>query len=85
VALRSPARIVATSGPFRGLYALRHSFASFAIRNRMDSFTLSRLMGTSLQMIDQHYGHLLQGADAAALRFLSPESSPKVDPAEESQ
>jgi hypothetical protein len=69
----------------RGPNALRHSFASFAIRNGIDAFRLARLMGTSVQMIDQHYGHLLRGAEEDALHFLSRESSPKVDPAEEAR
>jgi hypothetical protein len=59
--------------------------ASFAIREGIDPFTLSRLMGTSLQMIDHHYGHLLQGADDAALRFLTPENGLETDSAEEAR
>jgi hypothetical protein len=42
-------------------------------------------MGTSLQMIDRHYGHLLQGADEAALRFLTPENGLETDSAEEAR
>ena len=33
------------------------------IEHRRSSFTLSRRMGTSLQMIDQTYGHLARDAD----------------------
>jgi integrase len=69
----------------RGPYALRHTFASFAIRNGIDAFSLSRLMGTSLTMIDQHYGHLLPGADEAALRYLTRESGLKLDSANETR
>jgi hypothetical protein len=34
-------------------------------------------MGTSVQMIDQHYGQLLRGAEEDALSFLSPKVVPK--------
>ena len=40
-------------------YALRHSFASFAIAAGIGLFELSRLMGTSVEQIDKTYGHLL--------------------------
>jgi integrase len=65
----------------RGPNSCRHTFASFAIRQGIDAFLLSRLMGTSLAMIDQHYGHLLRGADEAALAYLTPKSGPILAPA----
>jgi integrase len=51
----------------RGLYSLRHTFASWAIAENVNTFQLSRVMGTSIEMIDKHYGHLLQDADQALL------------------
>jgi integrase len=44
-------------------YGLRHSFASWALAAGMSTFHLARRMGTSVQMIDQTYGHLVSGAD----------------------
>lgn len=55
----------------RGLYSLRHTFAAFAIAADVDTFTLSRLMGTGVENIDATYGHLLHGHDEAVLDKLS--------------
>ncbi len=41
-----------------GLYDLRHTYATFALRAGVPVFALSRFMGTSIAMIDLHYGHL---------------------------
>ena len=43
----------------RSPYALRHSFASFAIAAGIGLFELSRLMRTSVEQIDRTYGHML--------------------------
>ncbi len=45
--------------PHRGPYAMRHTFASFAIAAGVSLFYLARLMGTSVEQIDRTYGHLL--------------------------
>jgi len=40
-------------------YALRHTFASFAIAGGASLFVLARIMGTSAEQLDRTYGHLL--------------------------
>ena len=52
--------------PLRRVYDLRHTFATFALRAGISTFDLSRYMGTSLAMIDRHYGHLAR--DGASTR-----------------
>lgn len=47
-------------------YALRHTFAAFAIADGMQTFELAQWMGTSVLMIDRTYGHLLPGSAQAA-------------------
>jgi integrase len=47
----------------RGVYATRHTFAAWSIRAGVNLFYLSRVMGTSLTMIDKTYGHLVPDAD----------------------
>ncbi len=37
---------------------MRHTYATFALRAGVPVFALSRFMGTSIAMIDLHYGHL---------------------------
>jgi integrase len=49
----------------RGPYCLRHTFATEALAAGISTFELSRLMGTSLAMIDRHYGHLARDSEAA--------------------
>jgi integrase len=51
----------------RGLYALRHTYATWMIAESVNTFQFSRVMGTSIEMIDKHYGHLLSDADQALL------------------
>jgi integrase len=43
-------------------YAMRHTFASIGIASGVSLFELSRFMGTSPQMLDRTYGHLLPDA-----------------------
>jgi integrase len=43
----------------RSPYALRHTFATFAIAAGVSLFELARFMGTSVEQIDRTYGHLL--------------------------
>jgi integrase len=53
----------------RTLYSLRHTYAHLSILSEsMDVYTLAKQMGTSVKMIEQHYGHLkpAQKADVIA-------------------
>lgn len=53
------------------LYTLRHSWITEALRAGMATLDVARLTGTSLQMIEQHYGHLV--AEAARERLAAVE------------
>lgn len=52
-----------TARPAR-IYDLRSTFASDALAAGVPIFTLARIMGTSVRMIERHYGALLDGATA---------------------
>jgi len=53
-------------------YALRHSTITDLIAlHRLDTLTVAQLSGTSLQMIEKHYGHLLRDHAAKALASLT--------------
>jgi integrase len=52
------------------VYDLRHGYATFSLAAGVSLFTLARRMGTSIQMIDQTYGHLAQDAEAYELQLL---------------
>jgi integrase len=47
----------------RGVYACRHTFASWAIAAGVQLFYLSRIMGTSVTQIDATYGHLVPDSE----------------------
>jgi hypothetical protein len=49
--------------PHRRIYDMRHTFATWSLAAGMSIFTLSRRMGTSVQMIDATYGHLARDAE----------------------
>lgn len=65
-----PAQRSAGIEPLRRIYDLRHTFATFALRAGVSTFDLSRYMGTSLAMIDRHYGHLARDGREHAIRLL---------------
>ena len=46
------------------IYDLRSTFASDALAASVSVFELARIMGTSVRMIERHYGALLDGAGA---------------------
>lgn len=56
--------------PDRGPYALRHTYATMALRAGLPTFTVARRMGTSVQMIEQTYGHLAHDAEEWELERL---------------
>lgn len=49
--------------PERRIYDLRHTYATFSLAAGVSLFTLSRRMGTSVEMIDRTYGHLAPDAE----------------------
>lgn len=72
--------------PSRRIYDLRSTFASQALAAGVSVFELARIMGTSVRMIERHYGTLLQGSgDAirgkldAYLGRLGEEQTPETD------
>jgi len=60
-----PAQVAAGVEPLRHLYDLRHTYATFALRAGVSVFAVSRFMGSSIAMIDYHYGHLARGREHA--------------------
>ena len=49
----------------RRIYDLRSTFASQALAAGVSVFDLAKIMGTSIRMIELHYGALLQGSGDA--------------------
>jgi hypothetical protein len=65
-----PAQIKAGIDPVRGLYDLRDTYATFALRAGVPVFAVSRFMGTTIAMIDRHYGHLANDSREHAVALL---------------
>jgi len=45
------------SGDRRVIYSLRHTYATVRLLNGVSVYTIAKNMGTSVQMIEKHYGH----------------------------
>jgi integrase len=52
-------------------YALRHSGITDLIQSGLDTLTTARISGTSIAMIEKHYGHLTQARARDALETLT--------------
>lgn len=64
--------IAAKLPPAATAYALRHStITDLLALHRLDTLTVAKLSGTSLAMIEKHYGHLLGDHAANALALLA--------------
>jgi integrase len=65
-----PAQTKAGIEPLRHLYDLRHTYATFALRAGVSVFAVSRFIGSSIAMIDRHYGHLARDSREHAVSLL---------------
>jgi integrase len=65
------------------IYDLRSTFASNALAAGVSVFELARVMGTSVAMIERHYGALIEGAGADIARRLSAFESARERDAED--
>jgi hypothetical protein len=54
----------------------RHTFASWSIASGIQLFYLARIMGTSVQQIDDTYGHLLPGSGRSNCAACSTPTTP---------
>jgi integrase len=56
--LNESALRVSSSGSRRSTYCFRHTYAYFRLTEGVDVYFLARQMGTSVKMIEDHYGHI---------------------------
>jgi integrase len=47
-----------SSGSRRSTYSFRHTYATFRLTEGVDVYFLAKQMGTSVKMIEDHYGHI---------------------------
>ncbi|MEY4966368.1 MAG: hypothetical protein RL274_1951 [Pseudomonadota bacterium] len=63
---------ISSSGKRRSTYSLRHSFATWRLQAGADVYSLARVMGTSIKMIELNYGHVSsRDASDSVLRGMS--------------
>ena len=62
--LTKSALLQSSSGSRRSTYCFRHTYATFRLAEGVDSLFLAHQMGTSVKMIQDHYGHISPVKDA---------------------
>ncbi|WP_374467045.1 tyrosine-type recombinase/integrase, partial [Ferrovibrio sp.] len=50
--------LISVTGNRRSSYCFRHTYATFRLTEGVDVYFLAKQMGTSVQMIEKHYGHV---------------------------
>lgn len=58
---------VSSSGKLRSTYCFRHTYATFRLTEGVDVYFLAKQMGTSVKMIEDHYGHITPVKNAARI------------------
>ena len=65
-------------GKSRTLYSLRHMYAAFILSEEVSPFLLARQMGTSVEMLEQHYGQVVNRLVATQITKTRSRQSVKV-------
>jgi len=56
--------LFSSSGSRRSTYCFRHTYATFRLMEGVDVYFLAKQMGTSVQMIEDYYGHITPAKNA---------------------
>jgi len=56
--LKESELLLSSSGKRRSTYCFRHTYATFRLTEGVDVYFLAKQMGTSVLMIEKHYGHI---------------------------
>jgi len=56
--LEASGLLMSDAGTRRCAYSLRHTYATFRLMEGIDVYFLAKQMGTSVKMIEEHYGHI---------------------------
>jgi len=65
-----------SSGSRRSTYCFRHTYATFRLTEGVDVYFLAKQMGTSVKMIEDHYGHINPVKNAERILQGMPEWEP---------
>lgn len=75
---KSELRISSTGKP-RSTYCFRHTYATFRLTEGVDVYFLAKQMGTSVKMIEDHYGHVTPVKNAERILHGLPAWEPIAD------
>jgi hypothetical protein len=75
-----PAQKAAGIDPLRRVYDLRHTFGDLRASCRHLNLRALPLQGSSLPMIDRHYGDLARDGREHAIKLLDGLNAPELDP-----
>jgi integrase len=64
-------------GKTRTIYSLRHTYATYRLSHGVDVYKLAQNMGTSVELIERHYGHTTNRGNASELTKLQKSSRSK--------
>jgi len=62
--LESSGLLYSSNGSRRSIYSFRHTYATFRLAAGTDSYFVAKQMGTSVKMIEDHYGHVAPAKNA---------------------
>jgi len=65
--LEASGLLYSASGSRRSTYCFRHTYATFRLMHDTDVYYLAKQMGTSVKMIEKHYGHITPSKKADAI------------------
>ncbi len=65
--LEASGLLYSSSGSRRSTYCFRHTYATFRLMHGTDVYFLAKQMGTSVKMIEKHYGHITPSKNADAI------------------
>ena len=71
-----------TNGDRHTVYSLRHTYATFPLQNGTNVYCLKKNMGTSVAMIERHYGqtNVLVGIEHETAKREEEKTKPKTKP-----
>lgn len=75
--------LYSAAGKRRSTYSFRHTYATFRLMRGTDVFFLAKQMGTSVQMIEDYYGHITPVSNADRILQGIPGWEPTEDVARE--
>jgi integrase len=74
---------LSANGKRRSTYCFRHTYATFRLTEGVDIYLLSKQMGTSVKMIEDHYGHVTADKNAGRILMGTHGWDPVVAPPQE--